>query len=200
MSNLLQKQCYTVSEKVSLLSLAAATFYKGFLGICLLDTGKGNWGLQFFFKVGCIAADIHKTSFLSSPCLDHMRRGKIIYNFLLRCAKRAMGKSTDPPTPKIRSYTWILGMILNQRKIHALLCPQPICIYIPLIWFSIPCILLKPGRQGSTGKGTFPTCYLKRCWCFALFSQVSSNPSFPTDRAHMQWNYLWDKPATSIFT
>lgn len=127
--------------------------------------GKGMGDFSFIERLGCIAVDIHNISFLSNPCLHDFRHGEILCksNFLFRNVKRATGKSTDLSTPKVSNYTWILETILNQRKIHAVPPPQPISVYVCLIWFSIPCAVLKPGRHGSTGKGTYPRCYLKRC-------------------------------------
>lgn len=171
MSNLFQKQCYTVSEKVSLWSLAFR-----YLRVWYRD---GNGGRELSPKVGCIAAHTHRTSVLSSPCPDDIRHGETVRKspFLFRNGKRATGISKDLSTLELRNDTWIWGTILNQREIYAVPPPQPTSVYVSLICFPIPDVVLKPGRHGSAGKGTFPNVPLDEVLTLCSFSEGSSNLS-----------------------
>lgn len=164
---------YCVWKSITL-KLGCCYFLQRLLRICLLQ-GRVSGGLGFWFKVGCLTVVTHDASFRSSPCLD-LKPGDILCQ---RSFLWTYVKVHTSQLPRLGIYTWILGTIRNPSQIEAAPPPQPMGVCVRSSSFSSPCVVLKPGRQGSTGKGTFPGGSLKKCWCFCSFLPSQFQPVSP---------------------
>lgn len=121
-------------------------------------------------------------------------------NFISRYVIVPRVKSTNIPSHKFTNYTRILGTILYQRKLYAMLPPQSIRVYVSDLIFYFLCV--SETRQiWQYWKGNIPKVLLEEVLMLCSFLPSQFQPKSPhtwaSKSSELAVMYM---PTISIFT